>query len=104
MIGSGPGFVPAELVCGGSEHTAQPLVLSVLQAKLERIHVHGMREFVDVRLAREVIRGRSQAAVGTLPQWRVRRVISNVRVRNVVVDWQSRRARVVVVKFPRGNR
>src|SRR5262249_14807592 len=39
---------PAEALCRGLKHRAQPLVLQVLESEFQRVHIHGVGQFVHV--------------------------------------------------------
>src|SRR5436190_24177830 len=59
-----------------------------------------MRQFVDMRFAREMIRRRREPAIRALSQRGIRRVKTDVRVRNVVLDLNPGSSRVVIMKLP----
>ena len=54
---------PSECLGRGLEHRAEPLVLEVLQPEFQRVDVHGVGQFVHVRLAGEVVGRRGQRPV-----------------------------------------
>src|SRR5579863_8731665 len=95
---------PTELLRGRLEDSSLPLVLEVLQAELQRIHVHSMRELVDMAFAREVVGGRRKPAVRALAQRRVRRMKYGTLVRKIVSALHAGRAGVIVMKLPSSNR
>ena len=59
-------LAPTECLRRCFQYGAHSFVFEVLQTKLERIHFHGLGQFVDVSLAGEVIRRRCQSAIRTL--------------------------------------
>ncbi len=63
-----------------------------------------MGEFIHRAFASKMICGRGEPAIGTLPQRRFRFVELDALIRNNVRNADSRAARIVVVKFPRGQR
>ena len=65
-------LTPAELLCGCFKDGAQPLVLQILQAELQRVQFRQVSQFVHEGFAGEVIRCGRQRAVRTLAQGRAR--------------------------------
>ena len=72
LAGHGLSLSPAELVRRSLENRAQPFVLEVLHAELQRIHLQSMRQFVHVRLAGKMVGRSGERAVRPLPQRRMR--------------------------------
>ncbi len=77
-------LVPAEMRGGGFQHGAEALVLQVLEAKGERVCLHGAGQVVHMRLAGEVVGGGGQAAIRTLAQRRLPPVEFGALLRHVV--------------------
>src|SRR5262249_50767558 len=67
---SGLILAPSESFGGGTQRGAEPRVVKVLQAELERIECHAVRDLVHMRLAGKIVGGRSKTPVGTLTQRR----------------------------------
>src|SRR5579872_7435440 len=61
---------PAELFRSGDEDIAQACVRKIFEPEFERIDPGGVGEFVHGAFASKVIRGRSEATIGTLTERR----------------------------------
>src|SRR5205085_2351981 len=96
-------FAPAESFCGRFEHGAQPLVLQILQTEFQRVELNTLRQLVNVHLARKMIGRRSQRAIRTLLERRLRLMKLVALMRNRVNRSQARRAGIVIVKLPSGD-
>ena len=59
---------PSEAIGGCLQHGADAIVLEMRQTKRQRVDPKRRRDFVHVRFAREVVRGRRQAPIRSLPQ------------------------------------
>lgn len=68
LPGSALGSPPAELFAGSLKDRSQTIVLHVLKAKLQRIHVHKMGQLVHKRLPVKMVGRGCQRAVEPLPQ------------------------------------
>ena len=97
-------LAPAELFGGRFENGSQPFIFQVLQPELQRIHLHRMRQFVHVRLARKVVGSRGQRSIRSLPQWRFHCMKHDPLVSNFIVRTNPRRPGVIVVKLPGRDR
>ena len=91
-------------LAAASNTAFKPLVLDVLQTKLQRIHVGPLRQLVHVDFAREVVRGRGQPAIRALAQRRAGWCETAIFCSGT--SYGERNAGspgVVVVKLPRGD-
>ena len=91
---------PADALRRGLEHRAQPLVLQVPAPILDRVDAERAGDLVEVRLAREVVRGGGEAAIRALAQRRTARMELDVLVGRLVRAANPRTAGVPVVELP----
>ena len=80
------------------------MVGEVFCAESQRVHVDGVREFVHVAFAGEMVGGSSQSPIGALAQRILGWMKLDALVGNVVRSSYRGRPGVVVVKFPGDER
>src|SRR5579864_1964585 len=93
-------ITPPKPLSGSLKHRTQPLILEVLQTKLQRIYLQLDRKFVHVRLASKVVRSRGQRPIRTLAQRRIGRMKCDPLIRDFIGSVHRGRPGIVVVVFP----
>ena len=98
------GLPPAEFLRGGFERLPQACIREVPKPEIERVHLGQVREFIHEGLACEMVGRCGERAIRTLAQRRLGGMKLNALIRNIVERADGRRAGVVIVELPGGDR
>src|SRR5579875_3867759 len=91
---------PAKTLRSSMKHVPYAVILQILQTEGQRIHAQCGRQFIHMRLPREMVRRGGQTTIGTDAQGRLRLVIMHALIRHRIRRVEGRWSREIIIELP----